>query len=62
MSSGEDRTHHWLLTSPGPGESVVEDDLLLQEEVTSDATLTSHHLEDPLHDPLAPTTSDEPGN
>ncbi|XP_068239459.1 uncharacterized protein [Palaemon carinicauda] len=25
MSSGEDRTHHWLLTSPGPGEGVEEE-------------------------------------
>ncbi|KAK7074137.1 hypothetical protein SK128_019422 [Halocaridina rubra] len=28
MSSGEDRTHHWLLTSPGPGDGIAEEAML----------------------------------
>lgn len=58
MSSGEDRTHHWLLTSPGPGEAVVEEDPMVEEDPPA-----------PLHYPLAPqgedplavTPSDTPG-
>ncbi|XP_045121962.1 uncharacterized protein LOC123510698 [Portunus trituberculatus] len=57
MSSGEDRTHHWLLTSPGPGEAVVEEDPMVEDVPPA-----------PLHyplaasgeDPLAATPSDAP--
>lgn len=59
MSSGEDRTHHWLLTSPGPEEGVVEDDPMVHEEPSS----VGHcpHSSQQLDDPLAPSNSDAPG-
>ena len=57
MSSGEDRTHHWLLTSPGPGEAVVEDPM-----VEDDPPAPLHYPLAPSgEDPLAPTPSDAPG-
>lgn len=58
MSSGEDRTHHWLLTSPGPGEGIVEDDPMAQEPSSGDQLQASG---DALDDPLAPSSSDAPG-
>lgn len=58
MSSGEDRTHHWLLTSPGPGEAVVEEDPMVEE----DPPAPLHYpLAPPGEDPLAVTPSDAPG-
>ncbi|XP_042861119.1 uncharacterized protein LOC122246550 [Penaeus japonicus] len=57
MSSGEDRTHHWLLTSPGPGEGIVEDDPMAQEPSSGDQLQASG---DALDDPLAPSSSDAP--
>lgn len=58
MSSGEDRTHHWLLTSPGPGEAVVEEDPMVEDDPPA---LLHYPLAPPGEDPLAATPSDAPG-
>ncbi|KAG7159461.1 Ubiquitin carboxyl-terminal hydrolase 15-like, partial [Homarus americanus] len=58
MSSGEACTRDLLLTGPGPGEGLVEDEPIAQEEPSSvgHCPLPSEQLEDPL----APSTSDAP--
>ena len=51
MSSGEDRTHHWLLTSPGPGEGIEEEAM-----VEGDPAPGGHCMTCPFDDQLTLNT------
>ncbi|CAL4111615.1 unnamed protein product, partial [Meganyctiphanes norvegica] len=50
MSSGDDRTHHWLLTSPGPGAGSLEDESMLHDD--------PDHQDDPSADIVSNSCGD----
>ncbi|KAK4307464.1 hypothetical protein Pmani_020768 [Petrolisthes manimaculis] len=47
MSGGEDRTQHWLLTSPGPGEGVAGEEEEDEETGASICSFPTHQLHQP---------------